>query len=435
LIRIHTVNIKKIKSGTIFIIILAFSVFFISKLLQIASRDISIDFEDKIGGVPRYIKEQSYNPQIYKKIIDQTIPYVDEYSNNGQTVDGLATNIMILFTGINSNKLNTIFEGIIPASKSLYLNSLQYAQNVIEVEGHFEDYLKNEDKGIYQNEEDFYDGGMEEADTFEDPFSNSKIIYTEEQLKDIDFLYRNIYNFQGNLRLTYKEIPAAKLIKKDMTLKKKDSKPQILIFHTHSQENFIDSNPKNLNEGVIGLGDELAKILQREYGVGVLHHKGQYDVMNGKLMRDGSYERVEPAIRKILKQNPSIEVLIDLHRDGVLEHVRLATTIDGKPTAKIMFVNGACKIMKDGRLTEVTSLPNPYREENLAFSLQMQLKGNELYPDLLRKIYIKPYRYTLHMLPKSLIIEVGANTNTLEEAKNSMKPLAEILAKVLELQN
>jgi stage II sporulation protein P len=150
-------------------------------------------------------------------------------------------------------------------------------------------------------------------------------------------------------------------------------------------------------------------------------------------MRDGSYERMEPAIRKILQQNPSIEVLIDLHRDGI-EKGKLVTTIDGKPTAKIMFVNGICKTMKDGELTEITSLPNPYLMDNLAFSLQMQLKANELYPGLMRKIYIKPYRYSLHMLPKSLLVEVGANTNTVEEARNAMAPLAKILCEVLKVQ-
>ena len=141
---------------------------------------------------------------------------------------------------------------------------------------------------------------------------------------------------------------------------------------------------------------------------------------------------MEPAIRKILQQNPS-EVIIDLHRDGI-ENGKLLTVINGKPTAKIMLVNGICKTMKNGRLTEVSSLPNPYLKDNLAFSLQMQLKGNELYPGLMRKLYIKPYRYSLHMLPKSLLVEVGANTNTLEEAKNAMEPLAKILAEVLNLK-
>jgi len=151
-------------------------------------------------------------------------------------------------------------------------------------------------------------------------------------------------------------------------------------------------------------------------------------------MREGSYERMEPALRKILKDNPSIEVVIDIHRDGLPDDVRLVTNINGKPTAKVMFVNGICKTMLNNKLVDIKSLPNPYIEENLAFSLQMQLKGNELYPGLLRKIYIKPYRYSLHMCPKSLMIEVGANTNTYEEAENAIEPLCEILAEVLGLE-
>ena len=82
----------------------------------------------------------------------------------------------------------------------------------------------------------------------------------------------------------------------------------------------------------------------------------------------------------------------------------------------------------------MTYLPNPYIADNQALSFQMQLAAEEYYPGLMRKIYLKGYRYNLHMKPKSMLIEVGAQTNTLQEAKNAMEPLANILALVL-LQN
>jgi stage II sporulation protein P len=74
---------------------------------------------------------------------------------------------------------------------------------------------------------------------------------------------------------------------------------------------------------------------------------------------------------------------------------------------------------------------NPYLEDNLAFSFQMQLAAAEYYPDFTRKIYLKGYRYNMHYCPKSLLVEVGAQNNTLEEAKNAMEPLADVLSKVL----
>ena len=96
-----------------------------------------------------------------------------------------------------------------------------------------------------------------------------------------------------------------------------------------------------------------------------------------------------------------------------------------------MFFNGICRLNKNGALQSIQSLPNQYITDNLAFSFNMQLVANKLYPGFTRRIYINAYRYSLHMLPKSLLIEVGAQTNTKEEVLNSMDILAEILADVI----
>ena len=89
------------------------------------------------------------------------------------------------------------------------------------------------------------------------------------------------------------------------------------------------------------------------------------------------------------------------------------------------------KRLKNNILTPIDNLPNPYINTNLALSLKMQMQADKLYPKLNRKIYINAYRYSLNMLPKSLLIEVGAQTNTKQEVLNSIDPLAEILASVL----
>ena len=96
--------------------------------------------------------------------------------------------------------------------------------------------------------------------------------------------------------------------------------------------------------------------------------------------------------------------------------------------AKIMFFNGLSRLTKTG---DITYLPNPYIQDNLALSMQMQLAAAEYYPDFTRRIYLKGYRYNMQYCPKTMLIEVGAQTNTLEEAKNAMVPLADILNKVL----
>ncbi|WP_341877433.1 stage II sporulation protein P [Defluviitalea saccharophila] len=432
MVRIHTISLGRVKSKIYAILIIIFTVLILSKFIVPSSRSAKNNLENDVPIFTQQLEEHQLDSELYKKVLVETIPYVDGHSKDGHTVDNFFIDIFAFITDIHWNNLTTVLEEVIPLARYMNNNVVQYTQNVIEVDGVFNEYTGNKEV-IQQNDEDYYQIEAEDEDTFEDPFASSQIRYTKTQLRSIDFLQRNLYNFEGDLKLTYADIPAVDLINRDISLKKQSNKPQILIFHTHSQEHFADSDPNQLDDGVIGLGETLAKILHEEYGIGVLHNKGQYDVVQGKLMRDGSYERMEPAIRKILQQNPSIEVIIDLHRDGI-EKGKLVTKVNGKPTAKIMLVNGICKTMKNGKLTDLTSLPNPYLKDNLAFSLQMQLKANELYPGLMRKIYIKPYRYSLHMLPKSLLVEVGANTNTVEEARNAMAPLAKILCEVLKVK-
>ncbi len=161
-----------------------------------------------------------------------------------------------------------------------------------------------------------------------------------------------------------------------------------------------------------------------DYGFHVLHHTGEYDVNT----RDDAYAKAGPVIEQILKENPSIEVVIDLHRDGVAEGTRLVTDVQGKQTASIMFFNGLSRTTANG---DISYLPNPYIQDNLAFSLQMQIAAQEYYPGFSRTIYLKGYRYNMHYCPKSLLVEVGAQTNTVQEAMNAMEPLADVIAKVI----
>lgn len=130
----------------------------------------------------------------------------------------------------------------------------------------------------------------------------------------------------------------------------------------------------------------------------------------------------------MLADNPSIEVVIDLHRDGVAKTTHLATEINGKPTAQIMFFNGLSRTRKNG---DIAYLSNPYIEDNLALSLQMQLAAARSYPGFTRRIYLKGYRYNMHLLPKTMLIEAGAQTNTVEEMRNAMEVLADMLDQVL----
>ena len=241
-----------------------------------------------------------------------------------------------------------------------------------------------------------------------------------EKLNDFDYLIQNFYQVDNTTTINSSQLNAEELLNMDLTIKTPADQPQILIYHTHSQEMFADSDPKDVMTGVMGTGEYLTSLLQEKYGFQVMHHMGQYDVEK----RDYAYSNSLPALEAILKENPSIEVVIDLHRDEVAEGTRLVTEIGGKKMARFMFFNG---LSRTRRLGDIDSLPNENIADNLAFSFQMQVLCNEYYPGLTRRIYLKGYRYNMHLKQRYLLIEMGAQTNTYEECMNSCVPLAQML--------
>ena len=251
-----------------------------------------------------------------------------------------------------------------------------------------------------------------------------------EKLRDLSYLRSHFYTVDSRTALTDDYFNADNMLKTDLRLDMSSPGPKVLIFHTHSSEMYADSDPNNLMDGVVGVGERLAELLSANYGIEALHDTGRYDIIDGISHREDAYERMEPSVEQILRDNPSIEVAIDIHRDGVPEDTRLVTNINGVPTAQVMFFNGLCLENKEGNLRQYY-LTNPYIQTNLALSFDAQLTANSLYPSFTRRIYLNAYRYSLNMLPKSMLIEVGAQTNTKEEALNAMGPLATILAQVL----
>lgn len=270
-------------------------------------------------------------------------------------------------------------------------------------------------------------GKSEQAETAANasfvPNDTPVVTYSKEKLNDFDYLIQNFYVVDRTTTINSSQLNAADLLSRSMKLTHGADAPQILIYHTHSQERFADSVPGDKNTSIVGVGDYLYQLLTG-YGLNVIHHTGEYDVDT----RDDAYAKAGPVIEQILKENPSIEVVIDLHRDGVAEGTRLVTDVQGKQTASIMFFNGLSRTTANG---DIAYLPNPYIQDNLAFSLQMQIAAEEYYPGFSRTIYLKGYRYNMHYCPKTLLVEVGAQTNTVQEVKNAMEPLADLIAKVV----
>lgn len=258
--------------------------------------------------------------------------------------------------------------------------------------------------------------------------NNKKILDKIRQSLSIDYLISQLYIVDSTTSIDKGVFNVEKLLKKDCSIVQGADKPQILIYHTHGgSESFADSDGSK-NESVVGMGSELAKVLTEEYGFHVIHDETCYDVIDGRICRDGAYDKALTGVKKTLKKYPSIEVIIDLHRDAAGKNEKRVTTIDGNKTAQIMLFNGLSR-KSDGE--NRTYLNNKNLQGNLSFSLQTKMKAMELYPDMFTRIYLKGYRYNLHLREKSLLIELGTNSNTVAEARNAMKPLAEVLNEVL----
>ncbi len=255
------------------------------------------------------------------------------------------------------------------------------------------------------------------------------IRYSMEQLSDFSFLMNKLYIVPSRAKVLEEELNAEEMLGIDMKLKQDNSKPQILIYHTHSQEGFVDSVKGKPETYIVGVGEYLCKLLIEEYGYNVIHCKEQFDIKNGKLDRSKAYTYAETTLNQILEDYPSIEVVLDIHRDGLPEGAdKLVTDINGKQTAKIMFFNGVSRSSTGG---DIDYLFNRFKKENLAFSFQLKLKAMENYPDFTRKNYIDAYQYNQHLRGKSVLVEVGAQNNTLQEELNAMEVLAEVLHKVI----
>lgn len=335
---------------------------------------------------------------------------------NNSTVSARGTGIAVytLGEGILSREY-ILTNGVIYDEKAYaYFNEVK--GNVDSAEGQLE--MISAQGDLPAQEKDMHD-------TIEVSNPGNLVSYTMEQMKNTSFLVRNFYIVDPATKVTEELFNAEQLLGKDMTVKQKKDAPQILIYHTHSQETYSDSRTGKAEDTVVGVGSYLTQILEEKYGYQVIHDTTTYDIVHGVLDRNIAYNQARDGVSKILEENPGIEVIIDLHRDGADKR---STLLNGKETAQIMLFNGLSRDQNG----PITYLDNPYLQDNLAFSLQLQLKGVDKYPGLFYKNYLHCWRYNMHLRAKSILMELGTNKNSLQSAMNAMEPFAEVLNAVLQ---
>ena len=354
----------------------------------------------------------------YEYILKETMPF---YSNNYEE----AKSLKIFTSGDTTKTENEKEPNISPNEiKTDLVGDIEYISVFNESNKIDGNMVVGINDIVFQDEDEF--GSL--------PDGSYKENLTAENIKfaDRDYFLRGVYNKDAKTGIISDMYNPEKFLNTNLKEEKRPSLPQVLIFHTHGgTEYFADSNSTDIREGIVGAGEQLKYVLENKYGINAIHATNIFDMVDGVSYRDGSYERMEPVIRKILEENPSIKVVIDLHRDGIEPNPNLVTYIGGKPYAKLMFVNGVSAFEEVDGIKELNYLKNDYLEENLAFSFNMQIAANELYPDLTRKILLKPYRFSTHMAAKSLLVEVGSQYSTKEEVLNSMELLADVIEMVV----
>lgn len=209
------------------------------------------------------------------------------------------------------------------------------------------------------------------------------------------------------------------------------SKPAVLIYHTHASETYelLDrgyytndrsTRSENEKENMIRVGEEICKTLEGK-GYKTIHNKTIYDTEY-----DGAYERSFAEISQIIKDNPSIQIVLDIHRGTIYQkdgtRIKTVTTINNTKAAQILIISGC----EDGNVRDF-----PEWEKNLTFSLNLQKQIVEDNPSLARPIMLCSRRYNMHISPCALQIEIGTDGNTLAEAVYSARLFALSLANLL----
>ena len=214
------------------------------------------------------------------------------------------------------------------------------------------------------------------------------------------------------------DIPA--LLAAPLTWNLRTEEPTVLIVHTHTTESYTRTTEsyqessawRTTDEGynMLSIGDLVEAVLE-ENGIGVVHDRELHDYPS----YNGSYTRTRKAIQKLLKEYPSIRLVLDLHRDAAGEgtsQMRTSAIADGERSAQLMLVMG----------TNYETYP-----DNLSLALKVQAQLERQCPGITRPLQLRAARFNQDLCPGSLLVEVGAAGNTHPEARRAADQLAKAI--------
>ena len=195
----------------------------------------------------------------------------------------------------------------------------------------------------------------------------------------------------------------------------KGEEPYVLIYHTHTSESYYGGG------SVIDVGNAMAQEFER-LGYKTVHITEYYD----REHFSGAYSRSIVGVKEALEKNPSIKLCFDVHRDSITGSngvdYRPITEVDGKTAAQVMLICG----------TDAKGLEHPDWRENFKFALDLSRTMSKMFPSLSRPVNLRGDRFNTHVTHYSLLMEVGSDANTVEEAKLAAIFTARAVAKTIE---
>ena len=227
------------------------------------------------------------------------------------------------------------------------------------------------------------------------------------------------------------EVDVSSCLAANTSIRDNGEGPQVLIVHTHGSESYTPDaafpytpteteRTTDTKYNVVRVGDELQKVLEAN-GVQAVHIRDIFD----SPAYSGSYDRSLAAIEEALTEYPSIQIVIDVHRDSILTDegraYKTSCTIDGEEMAQLMFVVG----------TDDGGLNHPDWRDNLNYVASLQYKLNRTYPGLMRPVNLRTQRFNQHARPGSMLVEVGSSGNTMPEALAAIRLFGKTLAEDL----
>ncbi len=228
------------------------------------------------------------------------------------------------------------------------------------------------------------------------------------------------------------ELDFESILSKSLTFDIKENKdsPQVLIYHTHTSESYMDedvdyfyesfySRTQNSDFNVVGVGDVITETLNKK-GIKTLHDKTVHDSTY-----DGSYDRSVQTVFSDMEEYKDIKVVLDIHRDAIGTEERKIKPVfeyNGKKGAQIMIMSG-CDTNGERNFENW--------QNNLSFALKIQNTAEKMYPNMTRPINFGYFAYNEYVCDGSLLIEVGTEANSIEEAEYTGELLANVLYEVL----